>query len=111
MLQLLGCKPSLKACECQCDGTQSVDWLLHARDVLSLHGCLQVPYFPPAQCLADFTPDVLKTLLLAAIGQPEISVDVKSIRTWSMHAEVADKFQVCPRAVAPWAEWDQRSRP
>ena len=90
----------MKACECQCDGTESVDWLLHARDLFNSHGCLQVPYFPPAQSLADFTPNVLKTLLVAATGQPGLSLDVKSVRTWSMHAEVADKFQVSSHLVA-----------
>ena len=78
------------------DRMQSDNWLLHVRDVLSLCGCLQVPYFPPVQSLADFTPNVIKTLLVAAIGQPGISLDVKSVRTWSMHAEVADKLQVFP---------------
>ena len=88
MLRLLGCKT---------EETQSVNWLLHGGEVLSLCGYVQVPYFPPAQSLADFTPNVLKTLLVAAMGQPGISVNVKSVRTWSMHAEVADKFQVCPQ--------------
>ena len=68
-----------------------------------------MPYFPPAQSLADFTPNVLKAQLVAAIGQPGISLDVKSVRTWSMHAEVADKFQVFPQEVASLAEQDQRS--
>lgn len=55
---------------------------------------LQVPYFPPAQSIADFTPDICKMLLLAAIGQPGIEMDVLSIRTWTMHAEVAERLQV-----------------
>ena len=55
---------------------------------------LQVPYFPPAQSIADFSPARCRELLLAAIGEPGTTVELKSVRTWTMHAEVADNFQV-----------------
>ena len=58
---------------------------------------VQVPYFPPSQSIADFSPEVCKALLLAAIGQPDVNIDVRSVRTWTMHAEVADRFQVGQR--------------
>ena len=63
---------------------------------------LQVPYFPPAQSIADFSPEKCEELLLAAIGDPGIDIDLRSVRTWTMHAEVADNFQVGPGILRQW---------
>ena len=54
----------------------------------------QVPYFPPTQTKADFPPEACKEMLRAAIGTPAMDLDIHSIRTWTMHAEVADRFKV-----------------
>lgn len=54
----------------------------------------QVPYFPPTQTKADFPPNVCKDMLRAAVGLPAMDLDIHSIRTWTMHAEVADCFKV-----------------
>lgn len=55
---------------------------------------MQVPYFPPTQSLADFTPKVCQKLLEAAIGLSDVDISVLTVRTWTMHAEVADAFRV-----------------
>jgi hypothetical protein len=54
----------------------------------------QVPYFPPMQSLADFPNPVCQRLLRDAIGVPDVDVQILSVRTWTMHAEVAQKFKV-----------------
>ncbi len=54
----------------------------------------QVPFFPPTQSLADFPEDVCERLLKSAIGVPYLDLEVKSVRRWTMHAEVAEQFKV-----------------
>ncbi len=56
----------------------------------------QVPYFPPTQSLADFSEEVCARLLAAAIGDggEAVAIGIHSVRAWTMHAEVAERFQV-----------------
>lgn len=54
----------------------------------------QVPFFPPTQSLADFPEKVCKRLLLAAIGVQDLDVHILTVRNWTMHAEVAERFKV-----------------
>ena len=66
-------------------------WLVGLRRFL----ILQVPYFPPVQSIADFSPVKCVDILRKAAGLPSMQVDIKTVRTWSMSAQVADNFQVC----------------
>ena len=60
-----------------------------------MHECvLQVPYFPPVQSVADFPVSKCVDILRKAAGLPRMQVDIKTVNTWSMSAQVADRFQV-----------------
>ncbi|CAD7703322.1 unnamed protein product [Ostreobium quekettii] len=54
----------------------------------------QIPFFPPLQSLADFSPEVCRNLVEAAAGAPCHDVDIRDLRTWGMRAQVAEKFSV-----------------
>ncbi|CAL8460671.1 g201 [Coccomyxa elongata] len=54
----------------------------------------QVPFFPPTQSLADFPEDICERLLKSAIGVPDLDLEVRSVRRWTMRAEVAEQFKV-----------------
>lgn len=53
----------------------------------------QIPYFPPLQTLADYPPQVCKRLIRNAIGDPSVEVVVKSVQSWAMTAQVADRYR------------------
>ena len=55
---------------------------------------MQVPYFPPVQSAADFPISKCQDILRKAIGLPDIHVDVREVKTWTMSAQVAERFQV-----------------
>lgn len=52
----------------------------------------QIPFFPPVQHPADFSDAVCRSLLAAAAGVPLPDVTIHTIRPWSMHAQVADRY-------------------
>jgi 2-polyprenyl-6-methoxyphenol hydroxylase-like FAD-dependent oxidoreductase len=54
----------------------------------------QIPYFPPVQSLADFPADVCRRHIIDAIGHPHASVDIKSIQSWAMTAQIAATYRV-----------------
>ncbi len=78
----VGCGARGKICHCQPCNHVDLVW--------------QVPYFPPTQSLADFPPEECARLLAAAIGDGGEAEELRihSIRAWTMHAEVADRFKV-----------------
>ncbi|KAA6420769.1 MAG: hypothetical protein FRX49_09346 [Trebouxia sp. A1-2] len=53
----------------------------------------QVPYFPPVQSLADFPASKCRDILRKAAGLPNLEVDVRTVKTWNMSAQVAQRFQ------------------
>lgn len=53
----------------------------------------QIPYFPPFESLGDFSPDVCRSRILDAIGDSAVDVEVKSIQSWAMHAQVATRYR------------------
>lgn len=60
---------------------------------------LQVPYFPPYQTVEeDFSTDKVLEIVSAAIGFPDLSINVKSVRSWTMAAMIAADYN--PRAGA-----------
>lgn len=56
----------------------------------------QLPYFPPLQSVEDFSPARCAALLKAAVGTrlDTLRMDIHSVRTWTMHAQVAARFKV-----------------
>lgn len=54
---------------------------------------MQVPYFPPVQSLADFPASKCRDILRKAAGLPNLEVDVRTVKTWNMSAQVAERFQ------------------
>ena len=70
-----------------------------AHDLRTGEFVAQVPFFPPHQSLEkDFSPDVLKALIERAAcgrgtkGDGLGDLEVRSARSWTMSAEVADSF-------------------
>ena len=54
---------------------------------------MQIPFYPPVQQLTDFTEARCKSLIGIASGvDPEM--EVKTVRAWTMSAQVAKSFQV-----------------
>ena len=54
----------------------------------------QIPYFPPFESLDDFPAAVCRDRILDAIGDTDVDVDIKSIQSWAMHAQVAAGYRV-----------------
>jgi 2-polyprenyl-6-methoxyphenol hydroxylase-like FAD-dependent oxidoreductase len=54
----------------------------------------QIPYFPPFESLDDFPAEICRRHIVDAIGDPTIRVDIQSIRTWAMTAQVATAYRV-----------------
>ena len=53
-----------------------------------------MPYFPPVQSLANFPASKCRDILRKAAGLPNLEVDVRTVKTWNMSAQVAERFQV-----------------
>jgi 2-polyprenyl-6-methoxyphenol hydroxylase-like FAD-dependent oxidoreductase len=53
----------------------------------------QIPYFPPFESVADFPAAVCRRHIVDAIGDSTVRVDIKSIRTWTMTAQVATAYR------------------
>ena len=54
----------------------------------------QVPYFPPLQSVSDFPPKVCRSIIEAGAGAHCPDIDIQSVRTWAMRAQVANHFDV-----------------
>lgn len=53
----------------------------------------QIPYFPPVQLLEDFTPDECRRRIHDALGDKTLDVDVHSVQSWAMTAQVAAHYR------------------
>jgi len=53
----------------------------------------QIPYFPPVQRLEDFTADVCRRRIRDAVGVMELAVDIHSVQSWAMMAQVANHYR------------------
>ena len=53
-----------------------------------------MPIFPPLQSAADFDEAACAALVRAALGDPVADVSIAGVRTWTMSAQVAERFQV-----------------
>ncbi|MEE6179352.1 FAD-dependent monooxygenase [Mycobacterium sp. 050134] len=54
----------------------------------------QIPYFPPAESLEDFGVAVCRDHIHDAIGDPTVGIDIHSIKSWAMNAQVAASYRV-----------------
>ena len=54
----------------------------------------QIPYFPPFESVEDFPAAICRRHIVDAIGDPTVRVDIKSIQTWAMTAQVATDYRV-----------------
>jgi len=54
----------------------------------------QIPYFPPFESLDDFPAAVCRRHVLDAVGDADVDIEIKSIQSWTMHAQVAGSFRV-----------------
>ncbi|XP_073387845.1 uncharacterized protein [Physcomitrium patens] len=52
----------------------------------------QIPFYPPQQRLEDFTSEVCHDIILEVVGKRDLAVEVKTVKQWVMHAQVADRF-------------------
>jgi 2-polyprenyl-6-methoxyphenol hydroxylase-like FAD-dependent oxidoreductase len=53
----------------------------------------QIPYFPPFESVEDFPAAICRTYIVDAIGDPTVRVDIKSIQSWAMTAQVATGYR------------------
>jgi 2,4-dichlorophenol 6-monooxygenase len=48
----------------------------------------------PHEKIADVTADVMRTRIRAALGDPNVPIELRSISPWRMTAQIADRFRV-----------------
>ena len=53
----------------------------------------QFPYFPPVQRLEDFTADDCRRRIRDAVGHRDLAVDIYSVQSWAMTAQVANRYR------------------
>ncbi|CAA6660080.1 unnamed protein product [Spirodela intermedia] len=61
----------------------------------SLLPMISVPFYPPQQCLQDFSPRVCQEIICNLVGCKLPDVQIVDIKPWVMHAEVAERFDAC----------------
>lgn len=66
-----------------------------AHDLCQGEFVLQIPFYPPQQHFDDFTAEVCRKSILNLVGDDHVDIEIKSIKQWVMHAEVAEKFSCC----------------
>lgn len=55
----------------------------------------QFPYYPPQQNVEDFSSKVCEKIILQLVGCKLEDIEVKDIKPWVMHAEVAERYLSC----------------
>ena len=53
----------------------------------------QFAYFPPVQRLEDFTADDCRRRIRDAVGDKNLAVNIHSVQSWAMTAQVADRYR------------------
>jgi 2,4-dichlorophenol 6-monooxygenase len=53
----------------------------------------QFAYFPPVQRLEDFDADDCRRRIREAVGDNELAVDIHSVQSWAMTAQVVDRYR------------------
>ncbi|XP_020681130.1 uncharacterized protein LOC110098599 [Dendrobium catenatum] len=69
--------------------------VLVAHDLDEGEFVLQIPYYPPQQNFEDFSFKVCEEIIFKLVGWKLDDVEVKDIKPWAMHAEVAEKYVSC----------------
>lgn len=54
----------------------------------------QIPYFPPFESVEDFPAAICRRHIVDAIGDTTVRVDIKSIQSWAMTAQVATNYRM-----------------
>ncbi|KAK9846335.1 hypothetical protein WJX81_001811 [Elliptochloris bilobata] len=67
--------------------------VLVAHDLRAGEFVAQVPIFPPLQSAADFDEAACLALVRAAVGDRAADMRIAGVRTWTMSAQVAERFQ------------------
>lgn len=70
----------------------------HGLGVMIVHSSpndfvFQIPYFPPVQRLEDFTADICRREIRDAVGDRELAVDIHSVQSWAMTAQIATRYR------------------
>ncbi|KAH7445144.1 hypothetical protein KP509_02G109200 [Ceratopteris richardii] len=63
-----------------------------AHDLRSGEFIVQVPFYPPQQTFEAFTIDACKTIICDLAGTTDIHIDIKAVKQWIMHAQVAESY-------------------
>lgn len=66
--------------------------VLVAHDLKEGEFVLQIPFYPPQQKFDDFTSEKCEKIIVQLVGKELVDVNVKDVKPWVMHAEVAEKF-------------------
>ncbi|KAK8949460.1 hypothetical protein KSP39_PZI006102 [Platanthera zijinensis] len=69
--------------------------VLVAHDLDEGEFVLQFPYYPPQQNIEDFSSKVCEEIILKLVGCKLEDIEVKDIKPWVMHAEVAERYLSC----------------
>lgn len=70
----------------------SVIAVIVAHDLRKGEFVAQVPYFPPLQDPAEFTPEMCARLVRRAAGDDSLRLEVRTVRPWAMAAAVAEGY-------------------
>uniref|UniRef100_A0A6V7QS98 FAD-binding domain-containing protein n=1 Tax=Ananas comosus var. bracteatus TaxID=296719 RepID=A0A6V7QS98_ANACO len=73
--------------------------VLVAHDLKQGEFVLQIPYYPPQQNFEDFSSKVCEQIIFKLVGWEPADVQVVDIKSWVMHAEVAEKYVSCNNRV------------
>uniref|UniRef100_A0A0D9X1X9 FAD-binding domain-containing protein n=1 Tax=Leersia perrieri TaxID=77586 RepID=A0A0D9X1X9_9ORYZ len=69
--------------------------VLVAHDLEHGEFVLQIPFYPPQQMFEDFSTKVCEEIIVKLVGWEPTDVQVLDIKSWVMHAEVAEKYIGC----------------
>ncbi|KAF3785341.1 hypothetical protein EJ110_NYTH28182 [Nymphaea thermarum] len=66
--------------------------VLVAHDLNEGEFVLQIPYYPPQQNLEEFTAEKCQEIIFKLVGHKLVDINIRDIKPWVMHAEVAEKY-------------------
>ncbi|XP_031480328.1 uncharacterized protein LOC116250661 [Nymphaea colorata] len=66
--------------------------VLVAHDLNEGEFVLQIPYYPPQQNLEEFTVEKCQEIIFKLVGHKLVDINIRDIKPWVMHAEVAEKY-------------------
>lgn len=66
--------------------------VLIAHDLRLGEFVVQVPFYPPQQSSEDFTIEACKHVIFSLAGLDLTDLEIKTVRQWAMHAQVAERY-------------------